>query len=414
MTDPIVNAPDAILATCDPGDDTARRYYYQWTYAAIVSCMLLDETEEVAEIFCEHHEDVLIKHTDSKFTGIQVKTRASDQKLWKTGDPAIRSSCARFAKLEATFPGQFRAFKFLTNHPFFSGRNGQDLCYVLATIQAAAALARLPESILRFISKISKDAGCSDDVAFVALSKTHASDDLPKLRDIEAKLVATLISKWADAEECSTASIMRAARALANECGRASSLAHEDTLPAYLPAASNPVDTELAARLAGKRINRTRLLDILNQGLSMAAQLVGSPEYLSEPGMGSPSLLVKKLDAGGLSAVTCNSAMNLRDKADYLGLVWTKKYGRTSGLKRYDHIRTLVLSDSASAFESARSEERSFGRYMLSELRALFKQRRQDGSELYDCTNEHLEGFAYVLTSECKVQWSLNRPWEEQ
>jgi len=414
MPDHIVPAPDVIPDTGDPGDDIARRFRYQWTYAAIVCCMLLDDTLDVAEVICEQHEDVLMKHTDATFTGIQVKTRSSDQDLWKTNDPAFLSSCTRFAKLEAGFPGQFKAFQFLTNHPLYSAGNRKDLCHVLATIRAAAAKAGLPEHILKILSKVSKDAGCSEDVAFAALSKTHASDDLPRLSDIEARLRETLSSMWNGAEEYSCSSVARAARALVTECGRASSLAHEDTLPAYLPVTSSPAETELVARLAGKRFDQARILDILNQGLNETALLEGNPESWSEPGTGSSGLLMKKLDAGGLSAVTCNSAKDLRDKADYLSIVWTKKYGRKSGLRRYDHIRSLVLSDSASAFEAARNEDHLFGRQMLDELRAKFKQRRQEGNQLFDCSNEHLEGFAYILTSECEVDWSLDRPWEAQ
>ncbi len=110
MPDPIVHAPDVIPATGDPGDDTARRYQYQWMFAAIVCCMLLDETEDIAEVFCEHHEDVLIKHNDATFTGIQVKTRSSGQEMWKAGDPDVLSSCARFAKLESRFSLQVSAY----------------------------------------------------------------------------------------------------------------------------------------------------------------------------------------------------------------------------------------------------------------------------------------------------------------
>jgi hypothetical protein len=69
MTDPTVPSPDSIPATGDPGDDTARRYRYQWTYAAIVCCLLLDEIDDVTEVFCEHHEDVLIKHADGMCSG---------------------------------------------------------------------------------------------------------------------------------------------------------------------------------------------------------------------------------------------------------------------------------------------------------------------------------------------------------
>lgn len=413
MPDAVIPAPDVIAATGDPGDDTARRYRYQWTYAAIACCMLLDDTQDVTEVFCEHHEDVLLKHTDCTFTGLQVKTRLSDQEVWKTGDAAVRRSCARFARLEADFSGRFRAFRFLTNHPLYAAKNGQDFCHVLATIKAAAARAGLPKPILRFLSRIAREAGCPDDVAFEALSKTDASDDLPRLPDVELRLVSTLTGCWTRAAECSHISVERAARALILECERASSLAHEDTLPAYLPVVASPHETELTARLTGKCMTKTRVLAVLDHGLNETAPLDGAPESCVEPGTGTRALLLKKLDAGGFSAVSRNSAEDLRDKADYFGIVWTKKHGRTLGLQRYGHVRSLVLNDAGRAFESARREGQPFGLQMLSGLRARFQQRRQDESQLYDCSNEHLEGFAYSLTSECKVQWSLDRPWEE-
>jgi hypothetical protein len=109
--------PSNAVAVGDPGDDIARRYQYQWAYAAILSCTLLDDTEDVAELFCEHHEDILLKHTDGTFTGLQLKTRNSDQRIWSTTDEDLWKSFAKFAGLEAAYPGQFRRFCFLTNHP---------------------------------------------------------------------------------------------------------------------------------------------------------------------------------------------------------------------------------------------------------------------------------------------------------
>jgi hypothetical protein len=179
-------------------------------------------------------------------------------------------------------------------------------------------------------------------------------------------------------------------------------------------AVASPNVTELAARLAGKRIDEARILAILDQGLNETAPLDGNPDLCAEPGTGKTSLLLRKLDAGGFSAVSRNSAQDLRDKADYLGIVWTKKHGRTAGLQRYGHVRSLVLSDAARAFEAAQREDQPLGVRMLSELRFRFGQRRQDGNQLYDCSDEHLEGFAYSLTSQCKVQWSLDRPWEDE
>lgn len=414
MADLTVPSPDTVPATGDPGDDTARRYRYQWTYAAIVCCMLLDEAEDVIEVFCEHHEDVLIKHIDGTFSGLQIKTRDSDQGVWKASDDAARGSCVRFAKIEAAFPGRFRAFRFLTNHPLYAAGNGKDLCYVLHTIRAVASETKLSRPVARFLTHIASEAGCTTEVAIAALAKTSASDDLPKLPDIEMRLVTALTGVWTRAADCSHASVVRAARSLVSECGRASSLAHQDVLPAYLPATGDPPGKELAARLEGKRIAQARVLNVLDFGLNETAPLDGEPESCVEPGTGATDLLLRKLHAGGFSAVSRNSAKDLRDKADYLGIVWTKKHGRTSGLQRYGHVRSLVLSDAARAYEARRNAGHPFGLQMLSELRSRFQHRRTEGSQLYECSNEHLEGFAYSLTSECKVQWSLDRPWEAE
>jgi hypothetical protein len=407
--------PDNVVASGDPGDETARRYRYQWTWAAITCCMLLDDSENVSEVFCEHHEDVLIKSNSGLFRGLQIKTRETGQPVWKSGDEAVKKSCARFCKLENQFPGYFSAFRFLTNHPLHVSGNGQDLRHVLREIHVANTTGAWSSIANRFVATVAREAECDVAVARIALGKTDADDGLPKLPDAETRLVSTLASGvWVRAAECTHSTVARAARHLADECSRASSLAHEDVLPAYLPAAVDPTATALAARLAGKRFNRTRLLEVLETGINEVAPLDGEPSSLVHPGSGNSDLLQKKLDAGGFSAISRNSAVDLRDKADYLGLVWTQKHGQELGLQRYSHIRSLVLSDAARAFEEVKTAAGPLGLPMLAELRSKFQQRRSQSNQLYECSNEHLEGFAYSLTSECKVQWSIDRPWEDE
>lgn len=414
MPDSMLLTPDIVVAVGDPGDETASRYRFQWTYAAIVCCMLLDETENVAEVFCEHHEDVLIKFADNTYAGLQIKTRGLDQDVWKATDGAIVSTCVRFAKIEAEFPRQFRVFRFLTNHPIYAARNGKDFRFILESIRSANSIAQLSGPVSKFLASVARQANVSLEVGFTALSKTHADDSLPKLQDAEMRLVTQLTEVWDRATEYPLRSVRRAANHLVWECTQASSLAHRDVLPAYLAVATDAANSEQAARLAGKCINRTRLLAILDEGLNETALLVSPPGTFAEPGSGSKDLLIKKLDAGGFSAVSLNSATDLRDKAEYLGIVWTQKHGREPGLQRYGHVQSLVLSDAARAFEATKNESRPFGSDMLSQLHSRFQQRRTDGSQLYDCSNEHLEGFAYCLTALCKVQWSLDRPWEKE
>ncbi len=413
MADDSTPTPENVLARGDPGDETANRYRYQWTWAAVVCCMLLDDTEDVDEVFCEHHEDVLLKHRDGSFTGYQVKTRGDDQPLWKATDEAVRGACVRFAKLESYYPGRFRRFAFLTNHPLYSAGNGQDLPHVLQSIKDAASVADLPSIVAPWVRRVARDADVTEAVAFAALSKTVAKADLPKLRDAVMRLIDAIAQCWAPAGDCSHNAVRQAAQALIDECGRASSLDHEQLLPAYVTAAVDD-DAAMAARINGKRMTLARVDNVLEHGRESTATLAGDPTLYVEPGGGSTEVLHKKLDAGGFSAVSRNSAEDLRDKADYLGIGWTKKYGHDKGLQCYDHVRSLALSDAGRAFDATQTQADGFGPAMREDLRRRFRERRTAGDQLFDSTDDHLEGIAFSLTAQCKVVWSHAKPWESQ
>jgi hypothetical protein len=377
--------------------------------------MLLDDTSDVAEIFCEHHEDILIKYSNGLYSGLQVKTRDSAQEPWKLSDEAIKVACVRFTLLESTFPGRFSSFKFLTNHLFHSAKNDKDFCHVLQKVKMASSFSTLSKSVKKFLLLIATEAKCELETTIKALSKTTADNNLPKLSDVEMRLINELAYLWPRASECVHVDIIRAARALIFECIKASSLAHLDFLPAYLSAMSAPVKTEFLSRIAMKRFDCHRVIGILNGSVSNnTALLAFAPENCIMPGVGDLSLLNKKLEAGGFSVVTCNYATDLRDKADYLGLTWIKKYGSDEGRKRYEHVKTIVHREAVNAYESNKNDINCFGKAMLSELRSQLRLLQDKGNQIFDCSTDHLEGLAYSLTSQCKIQWSIDRPWEIQ
>jgi hypothetical protein len=171
-------------------------------------------------------------------------------------------------------------------------------------------------------------------------------------------------------------------------------------------------DEDTERIIEGKRMTLSRVVNILEQGKDYTASLSGDPSLYIKPGSGSTDLLHAKLDTAGFSIVSRNSAEDLRDKADYLGVEWIKKYGQEEGLKRYDHINSLVLSDAGRAFDASQEVSDNFGPAMREVLRQLFRERRAAGYELYDASDDHLEGFAFSQTSQCKIVWSIARPWE--
>ncbi len=400
--------PDLVADQDDPGDDTARRFVYQWTYAAIMACAMVDETMDVAEVFCEQHEDVLLKHTDGSFTGHQVKTRDVGGDPWKASDEAILAACARFVRLEHEFPGCFRAFVLATNHTFLSKKTtGSCLPYLLQQARDATDETSAANPLARFLRKISKLTTHPESTCLAALKKCRCDDSCPKIDHMKQGLINTLAESWEGASEVSVSMLSLEADALIAECQRASSLNHAQTLPLYLNSSLTPADLAAAAAIDGKRLTRHRFEHVLRTAVASQSLLVGTVQPVSPSAQPPKRRLDLKLEAGGFSPVSINSAKDLRDKAEFKSLEWINRLGDREGLKRHEHIRSVVLRDCANAYELARSDSGPFGVRMRSVLTEQFQERRATGgATLFDCLDEHLEGHAYSLTNECTVWWS--------
>jgi hypothetical protein len=396
----------------DRGDETSNRFRYQYVISAIICCMLLDENEDVKEVFCEHHEDVLIKHNNALFTGIQIKTRADNQPLWNASDETVIDSFARFVILDNQYINQFQSFKFITNHPIQSSRNGKDISFLLEKIKESTNYSLSNRSIGIFIKKISKKSKINEEKVFFTLKKVMISHDFPKLRDATVRLKNDIYTVWDKAKSISYEGIGRASRNLVNECFQASSLASQDTLPAYLGISSSGKEKEIKNRVTGKTFTKQRVYDTLLQGLDETIPLSCDPMDLEDICTENTELLRKKLTAGGFSAVSIGYAEELRNTADYAGLCLMQKYGHKQGLQKYYELSLKVYGDAANAYEIKNKNTVKFGFDMLLTLKENIKNRFLSGEQLYGYTKEHLEGLAYSLTSQCKILWSIDRPWE--
>jgi hypothetical protein len=396
----------------DIGDEISSRFRYQWIISAITCCLLLDQSEDVQEVFCEYHEDILVKHLDGLFTGIQIKTKASDQPLWKAGDISVISAFAKFVTLDNKYPEQFKAFKFITNHPAQSSMNGQDINFLLKKINESINYISLDNVIKNFVKRISKKANVLEEQIFFSLKKVSISHNNPKLQDATMRLIDTVSLVWDKANEVTYEGIKRASINLVDECFRASSLASQDLLPAYLPESLKGAEKEIQERITGKKFDKQRVYNVLLQGLDETIPLSCDPKYLEDIRTDNTELLRKKLTAGGFSANSIMYAEDLRNTSDYAGICLTQKYGKEQGLKKYYELRLKVQGDAAREFEKNKKDNEKFGFNMLLSLQEKLKNRFSSGEQLYGYSIEHLEGLAYSLTSQCKITWSNDRPWE--
>lgn len=404
-----VPTPINVQAADDPGDDTARRFAFQWTYAAIQACSIFDDSMDVLEVFCEHHEDVLLKHGDGTFTGVQVKTRETGGNPWTATEESIFGACCRFVCLENLFPGRFRCFIVATNHTFLSNKTtGTCLPHLLDLAQRAADETSADPTLKRHLKKLNKKTGHPESVCLATLKKCKCDHSLPKLDHVKQELANTLSESWEGAADAALPALIRAADGLTAECQRASSLDHAQTLPRYVSASVTAADAAIEATINGKRLNRERVERVLRDALAATSLLTSPTPPRPEGAVPGRTKLDVKLNAGGFSTVSITAAKELRDKADYKSLEWMSRLGENEGLKRHEHIRTVVLRDCADAFELTKAQNGQFGLAMRSALRARFLERRAQpqGTTLFDCLDEHLEGHAYSLTKECKVWWS--------
>lgn len=205
-----------------------------------------------------------------------------------------------------------------------------------------------------------------------------------------------------------------AANKLTTACADAASLSALEILPAYFNLTENGLERKAYKQIESKRFDRQKVETLLLESLDDRFPLIRGENLLDDVCTTNKELLRKKLSAGGFSVVSTTFAEDLCDASDYAGMKLVQKYGKEVGLQKYNELKLKIQGDSARAFEQAKQSDDPFGIQMLDDLRVEIKERVNSKENLYGYTPEHLEGLAYTLTSQCKIAWSIKRPWEER
>lgn len=410
--------PETVVGEGDPGDDTIQRFRYQWCYGAMLCLALVEEAPELEFVYCEHHEDVLVKYMDGAFCGVQVKTRAEGLGPFKASDEPIKGALKRFVALEVKFSGQFRHFTLATNCGFWSGdKTKQNLGHVLKKakelIEVGGALDS--ELLLRDLVTVFREVdGCDDAVIRAVIAKVELQKNLPHLDGMDAQLAFEHLSKVEGLGDLPPRTLNEIVCLLVDRVGRASSHACEQLrYKDYAALMIHPQEAVARVMIEGKKIDAETVRAIIRPFKNPAVLLrTGDPAALSKTPRGMKRLQ-RKMAAGLIPTSSILNAEDQRDAAELYGMETIQKWGEDRALERWNHVRSIVQNECSEAYDESEDDE-TFGKAMLMNVRKRLRARHDaEKAELFGYRYEHLLGVASVLTEECRVWWSKQFDLEE-
>lgn len=410
------NNPENDLDSSDPGDETFRRFRYQATYAAILSLGMVKEKSEISEIFVEHHDDILIKMKSDRFIAVQVKTQQLGTLPFKSGDEPMKKALGKFVRHEMNYGQCFERYTIATNHHFFREENKSSIPHLVKMSKNALGPdktemdSKLSAFINSFLSAINKGKKGKERASrkdmLLMLKKVYCDDSLPKLEEeIHKTLRMSIVEVKHDYRSVVYTDLERAANALSHLSYLRSSKFIEGIVHLYLPFTNSPSESQNATIINSKRITKRDILTALDTSINYSPSLSAANPIDPENIPNDLSLCAKKMTAGSLSATTISASEDWLASAQSIQRKWAMKYDEQVAKERYNHVAVAVQTACSEAHE-ATADEAIQGPPMLKKLKEVLKRKRDEGTNFFDCQEEHLLGHATIRTSQCKVWWS--------
>jgi len=400
-----MSSPDQILSKKDKGDEIQNRFRYQNACACFISLNLLSEDRKFDELYCEQHEDILLKLINGKFSGIQIKTKNLDLAPFDLNDEAIYNSFKRFVEHNINFPDKFESYIFATNAGLLKSDSKGVKEYIDWLISNdITIIEKSKKEFGRFTNNIAKELKVPLDVVINALIKVKFKEGLPHDGDIYDKISAKL---W-NTEECSS-SYVRVIKEITEKLIKlhddASSLKIESD---YAFLSDNPEKEITKEKIEKKRITVDKLLNVI------AAEIKFDKNYLIRVPNNSTissipkstKTLEKKMDAGD---ITIDNIKLIKDQKYAFESLITERFYKDQNQTEddYNHLIQIALSESQMSFDETYDKINAFGMQMLKDLRKRIHSRHLHNSDTFrGCEIEHIFGLIAILTEECKVWWS--------
>ncbi|HRH50682.1 MAG TPA: dsDNA nuclease domain-containing protein [Panacibacter sp.] len=397
--------PDKVIDNKDLGDIVQQRFRYQNTYAAIASCALLMNTG-VSGVYCEHHEDVLVKFFDGCYEGIQIKTKDSHLPGFQFSDPAIQSSILRFLDLELKYPGKFKSFKIVSNNGFAKVKNDNLTEIVkLAGSDNSIDLTKKRTKTNKFITEASKKFNCPIAKVIETIAKVIPRPDFSNLNDIKKNLAYEL-QRLPGMGDQTLGKLNEIADQFILRSYNASSKGEEEICEAFLFGNSFE-EVQKKTILDNKTITKTQIEDIIKKCIDNPVTHFLKDDTSLFSKAGGIKILEKKLDAGGISSANVSLIKDQKYSFETYISKLVHKLGVPITTGQYNQLQLITHSICQEVYDNYAIGNELFGTKMLIEIRAKLMERLKNDKNCFaDFKYEHLLGMAAVLTEDCRVWWS--------
>jgi hypothetical protein len=369
-------------------------------------CLALLEEDELVELWCEHHEDFLLKRKSSGYAGVQVKTRDPQLGPFVSNDEPVVKALARFVQLELDFPNQFERFVIVANCDFLASRNNEKSLPDVVRRVTQTPKTRFSGTMKSVIAQVSQQCKCKRDLVIDVLKKTHLDGNVPKFEDIIGML-AIRIGKIEEFNCRYLPELYDCAEALLGHVLQASALSCDMPARSHYVFATDPKQELTAQVIRRKRVTADLVLSVLRSALQVAVSLqTANGSQIQKLPLGHHRL-EKKMAAGGISFPSIEVAKDLQVSSEFLLQNWLYRYGPRTATDRYGQLDLIVRTQCAEAYDDTFSDSQQFGTSMLASVRQRLKSLgSNDPASVFGARYEHLLGLVSLATQECNVWWS--------
>lgn len=388
----------------DPGDETSRRYRYQFGFGSILLVAAVRNELDYKAIWCEQLEDFLGEISASFFDAYQIKTRKPELGEWKLSDPEFIKSITRFVTLRQKYPKHFRRFKFVSNAKY-SNSNAKATKHLspsklLTAIEHAPTWNVLEAHAKKGFEFLRKKTGTEAEELFDGLKQVDLVCG-PPIEALEPVLAQTHIAKIPECSNYNATLLARVSESLIQKIYQASSLVTNDPSAHYVALNSglqkDPLLLAKRVSIEDARLTVREVKGLLSYLPSLASLQLGTTAKKLDT-------LQQKMIHGGLAH---HYEMMRRRALSAEQTLLDLATRPDDGSQTCSQLENVVLGECDNALLRASQHPEPFGDRMLIRVQDDLKKIVDDQpARAHYQDVDFLIGVAGLLTSDCKVWWS--------